>query len=122
MKIDRVRYDKKFSIGPYLTDSVGIEAQVEPGETPELVLTTLKTIVEEWHYTQYRAKEVEAAEVSNAQYQKDKQAQIDKDFDNIKKQLSDTIYKEDALTLVAKSNFKYHIELNEIAKSKPSKK
>jgi len=118
MKIDRVRYDKKFNIGPYLTDSVGIEAQVEPGETPELVLTTLKAIVEEWHQGRHAEKELaltSAVEVV-------KQTEIDKEFDNLHKLLKDITYKEDALALISKTTFKFHAELNAIAKSKPSKK
>jgi hypothetical protein len=122
MKIDRVRYDKKFSIGPYLTDSVGIEAQVDADETPELVLTTLKTIVEDWHYSQYRAKEVALAEADNAKYQQEKQTEIDKEFDNLHRLLKDIEYREDALNLIEKTSFKFNVELKAIAKSKPSKK
>lgn len=122
MKIDRVRYDKKFSIGPYLTDSVGIEAQVDADETPELVLTTLKTIVEDWHYSQYRAKEVALAEADNAKHQQEKQTEIDKEFDNLHSLLKDIEYQEDALNLIEKTSFKFNAELKAIAKSKPNKK
>lgn len=121
MKIDRVRYDKKFSIGPYLTDSVGIEAQVDADETPELVLTTLKAIVEEWHKELHPVKELISSDL-NAQYQKDKQTEIDKEFDDLHKLLKDITYQEDALNLIEKTSFKFNVELKAIAKSKPSKK
>src|SRR5574337_1879432 len=107
MKIDRVRYDKKFSIGPYLTDSVGIEAQVDADETPELVLTTLKSIVEEWHKELHPAKELVSSD-------EDKQTEIDKEFDNLHKVLKDIEYQEDALNLLEKTSFKFNVELKAI--------
>jgi hypothetical protein len=116
MKIDRVRYDKKFSIGPYITDSVGLEAQVDPGETPELVLTTLISIANEWHRSVHKSlygTEIKTEEVPD---------EIDKEFDNLHKLLNDITYQEDALNLIEKSSFKFNVELKKIAKSKPTKK
>ncbi len=124
MKIERVSYQKTFSIGPYLTDKVGIESGVDAGETPELVLTTLKAIAEEWH------------KVSNISLYGDsgitgqgckipsvgKPMHVDSELDNLRKLLNDIDSQEDALALVKKAGFQYHIELNEIAKSKPHKK
>ena len=117
MKIDRVRYDKKFSIGPYLTDSVGIEAQVDPGETPELVLTTLVAIVDEWHKS--TNKSLYGAEIKTEEAIPD---EIDKEFENLHKLLKDIEYQEDALNLIEKTSFKFNVELKAIAKSKPNKK
>lgn len=120
MKIDRVRYDKKFSIGPYLTDSVGIEAQVDPGETPELVLTTLSAIVDEWHKS--LGSSMYANDMVDSGSTKIKQDEIDRELDSLRKALIETEYQQEALAMLEKSTFKFNVELKAIAKSKPNKK
>lgn len=59
MKITKVSYQKTYSIGPYLTDRVGFEAEPsndwvrEDGklewETPEIILSRLENLADEWH-------------------------------------------------------------------------
>jgi len=59
MKIDKVTYQKTYSIGPYLTDRVGFEAtpsepwMEEDGtlhlDTADVMLTNLEKIADEWH-------------------------------------------------------------------------
>jgi len=59
MKIEKVTYQKTYSIGPYLTDRVGFEASLdEPRReqdgsytifTPEGALSELEKIADEWH-------------------------------------------------------------------------
>lgn len=50
MKIEKVTYQKTYSIGPYLTDRVGFEASInEDEETPEAALSQLQEVADEWH-------------------------------------------------------------------------
>lgn len=59
MKITKVTYQKTYSIGPYLTDRVGFEADLSEDwarvegelkwETPEMVLSNLRKMADEWH-------------------------------------------------------------------------
>src|SRR5665213_2338493 len=120
MKIEKISYQKTFSIGPYLTDKVGIEASVDAGETPELVLTTLKAIAEEWHTASN--KSLYGDQMVNHDLEVSQHNEIDSEFDNLHKLLANIEYQEDALNLIKKSSFKFHTELNAIAKSKPNKK
>lgn len=49
MKIEKVTYQKTYSIGPYLTDRVGFEATLEKDETPDEALGWLKMQADDWH-------------------------------------------------------------------------
>jgi predicted RNase H-like HicB family nuclease len=56
MKITKVTYQKTYSIGPYLTDRVGFEAELDGNdgvnlfpETPESALSQLKELADKWH-------------------------------------------------------------------------
>lgn len=51
MKITKVSYQKTYSIGPYLTDRVGFEAEPEgiPGDSPMEMLSWLEEMADEWH-------------------------------------------------------------------------
>jgi len=49
MKITKVNYQKAFWIGSYLQDKVGVEIELEEGESPEQVLTSAKERLENWH-------------------------------------------------------------------------
>jgi hypothetical protein len=51
MKITTVTYQKTYSIGPYLTERIGFEAQPEgnPGDAPMDMLTMLEELADEWH-------------------------------------------------------------------------
>lgn len=54
MKIEKVTYQKTYSIGPYLTDRVGFEASIdEEKETHEEVLSWLKAMADDWHKDAY---------------------------------------------------------------------
>lgn len=55
MKITKVFYQKTYSIGPYLTDRVGFEAEPEgnPGDAPMDMLSMLHDLADEWHKAQY---------------------------------------------------------------------
>lgn len=53
MKITKVTYQKTYSIGPYLTDRVGIEADPEGDETPADVLDNLRAKADEWHKAEH---------------------------------------------------------------------
>jgi hypothetical protein len=48
MKIEKVTYQKTYSIGPYLTDRVGFEASHDGNDAKE-VLSTLEAIADAWH-------------------------------------------------------------------------
>lgn len=56
MKITKVSYQKTYSIGPYLTDRVGFEADIDTSndkdlfpDTPESALSELRKLADEWH-------------------------------------------------------------------------
>src|ERR1700743_2881012 len=56
MRITKVTYQKTYSIGPYLTDRVGFEADLDGNngvdlfpETPESALSQLKELADKWH-------------------------------------------------------------------------
>jgi hypothetical protein len=63
MKITKVSYQKTYSIGPYLTDRVGFEAEITQNpipaegvieiETEGLVLSRLEKIADDWHKKQH---------------------------------------------------------------------
>jgi hypothetical protein len=48
MKIEKVSYQKLFSTGPYVNEKIGMEAQIDEGESPERALSEIKHSVEEW--------------------------------------------------------------------------
>ncbi len=49
MKIEKVTYQKTYSIGPYLTDRIGFEATLEERDTIEEGLNYLRTEADAWH-------------------------------------------------------------------------
>lgn len=49
MKIERINYKKIFPIAPYVNESIGVEIQLDDGDTPEHALDLAKLIVEDWH-------------------------------------------------------------------------
>jgi hypothetical protein len=51
MTIEKVTYQKTYSIGPYLTDRVGFEATPngKPSDDPSEMLTMLEEIADAWH-------------------------------------------------------------------------
>lgn len=49
MKVDKVTYQKVFPLSPYVNEKIGIEIQVDEGETPEDCLLFAKDTVENWH-------------------------------------------------------------------------
>jgi len=51
MKIEKVTYQKTYSIAPYLTDRVGFEATPEgkPDEDPKEMLSFLEGMADAWH-------------------------------------------------------------------------
>lgn len=53
MKIEKVTYQKTYSIGPYLTDKIGLEASVDEGESAADVLDNLRAAADEWHKSEH---------------------------------------------------------------------
>ena len=53
MKIEKVTYQKTYSIGPYLTDRIGLEASVDEGESAADVLDNLRGKADEWHKSEH---------------------------------------------------------------------
>ena len=53
MKIIKVSYQKTFSIGPYLTDRVGMEADVDENDVVADVLDNLRAKADEWHKAEH---------------------------------------------------------------------
>lgn len=49
MQIDRVSYQRVFAIGNYVTERIGLEASLDPGDNPETELSHLKQMVNELH-------------------------------------------------------------------------
>jgi len=51
MKIEKVTYQKTYSIGPYLTERIGFEASSEgiPGDHPHEMLSMLRESADAWH-------------------------------------------------------------------------
>lgn len=49
MKIEKVTYQKTYSIGPYLTDRVGFEASLDGHESCKEALSQLEAAADEWH-------------------------------------------------------------------------
>jgi len=49
MKITTVNYQKTFNLGNYCSEKIGMDIQLDEGDTPELALDIAKTIVHGWH-------------------------------------------------------------------------
>jgi hypothetical protein len=50
MKITKVNYTKSYTIGPFLQEKVGFEAEIDGTcESPESALNELKRIADQWH-------------------------------------------------------------------------
>jgi hypothetical protein len=49
MRIEKVSYQKTFSIGPYLTDKVGVEISLDEGDDMHSVLHNARNLVDHWH-------------------------------------------------------------------------
>jgi len=47
MQITSVTYQKTYSIGPYLTERIGVEASIDEGQDPKIVLSELKKLCDE---------------------------------------------------------------------------
>ena len=128
MKIEVVTFGKTIGMPNYGNDRPGVErAVLEDGETMESALTELNQRIIEWHKKEYPHLYPAESFVGHKtthpnEYLAPEIIQIDKEFDNLHKLLNDITYKEDALALISKTTFKFHAELNAIAKSKPSKR
>jgi hypothetical protein len=53
MKITTVTYQKTYSIGPYLTDRIGLEASLDEGESVADILDNLRAKADEWHKAEH---------------------------------------------------------------------
>ena len=53
MKITTVSYQKTYSIGPYLTDKIGLEASLDDKESVADVLDNLRGKADEWHKAEH---------------------------------------------------------------------
>jgi hypothetical protein len=49
MKIEKVSYQKLFSIGNFLNERIGFEASIDEGESPEAVVKHLKEVADNLH-------------------------------------------------------------------------
>lgn len=49
MKVNIVTYQKVFPLSPYVNEKIGIEIQVDEGESPEDAFIVAKQFVEDWH-------------------------------------------------------------------------
>lgn len=49
MNIEKVTYQKTYSIGPYLTDRVGFEASIPNDMPTNFALSTLEQMADAWH-------------------------------------------------------------------------
>lgn len=58
MKIDRISYGKSFENAAGLWEKIGLEASLEPGETPEQAYDQAKEIIDGWHTSANRFPEV----------------------------------------------------------------
>jgi hypothetical protein len=47
MKIDRVSYQKVYAVAAYVTERIGVEASVDEGQDPKLILAELKKLCDE---------------------------------------------------------------------------
>jgi hypothetical protein len=122
MKIERVTFGKTIGMPNYGNDRPGVEyAILEDGETMEHALTELNQRIIEWHKKEYPHLYGNISTVSEAKPPLvDKE--IDSKLDNMRKLLADIEFKEDAASLIARSEFKFNVELKAIAYAKPNKK
>src|SRR5574341_1306594 len=49
MRVDRINYQKTFNLGNYTSERIGMEAELESGESAEEQLLILKKAVEDLH-------------------------------------------------------------------------
>jgi len=52
MKIDRISYQKVFPLGLYINERIGVEVQLDEGDSPEDALLHAKDMVEGFHREQ----------------------------------------------------------------------
>jgi hypothetical protein len=65
MKITKVNYTKSYTIGPFLQEKVGFEAEIDGTcESPESALNELKRIADQWHIANNPQVHVDTSEVS----------------------------------------------------------
>lgn len=49
MPITSVSYQRTYTVGPYMTEKIGVEASVDEGQDPKFVLAELKKLTDEVH-------------------------------------------------------------------------
>lgn len=53
MAIEKLFYQKTVCVGQFLFDKIGGEATIDPGQTPDEVLSNLNKTVTDWHRKEY---------------------------------------------------------------------
>lgn len=49
MRVDRISYQKNFQLAPYITERIGVEVQLDEGDTPGEGLQKAREMVEQFH-------------------------------------------------------------------------
>lgn len=120
-------YQKAFAIGPFLQEKIGVEFQLNDGESPEDGLYRAKDLVEAWHKTAnpHLFQDPSGVEKNEPEtsWQEGKDifriaAPEDAEFIAIRTTLVEILEYEKAAAFLSKSNFKYHVELKAIVESK----
>lgn len=130
MRIEKIRFGKKIGMPGYSSDNIEVEGELLLGETKEEAWSKINKDMIEWHKREYphlyqdqpkvdfvrnkslsgEASNVE--EIDNAEYDK---------FLAVKTTLSEIACYEAAKNFLAKSSFKYNVELKAIVESKNKK-
>lgn len=121
MKINTVTYQKAFVIGPYLQEKVGIEVQLDEGESPDTVLDIAKGIVETWHRAANKELYDQLGTVTVTREPVAHDPEIDQAFERLKETLAIIKYREEAQAFLDSTEFKHTIEAKKIVNSKPTK-
>lgn len=121
MKIERISYGKSFENAAGLWEKIGLEAVLEPGETPQQAFDQAREIIDGWHKdrnphlyatTQGDPRWVEITDLPTTP---------DPEFEELKRRLGHIEFREDAISLINNNGFRLNVELNKIANAKPSR-
>lgn len=118
MKIERVSYQKTFSIGPYLTEKIGIEIQLDDTDQPHDILTEAKRIVEGWHIEKNPGlNEQKGVQIKNVESLENAD-QIEVELEDCRKLVMGCETQEEAFKVLKNKGFWFNAELKSLALNK----
>lgn len=120
MKIERINYGKSFELQGYW-EKMGIDIQLDDGDTPEKAFNVAKGIVDKLH-KEYHSDLYEQTKVINKEKPKSTPEE-DASWKQLIKTLTKLGNKEDALKFLGENKeWKLNLEAKTICNSLPSKK